>query len=178
MGLLDSLSFFRRSSAETSVVAEQQAPAAPQVAAAPAPAEVVPELVSPSEAAPEAAAPNGRAAAEELVRAVVRELPDFVTVAVVDREGGRILAGQWAGHSGGAVEAAAADAEIVHQTYLLLDVLQLGEGEQLQDIVITLTRQLHLLLVLPQQSWLLYLAVRSQDTNMALARTVLQGFVE
>lgn len=196
MGFLDSIPFFRRSAAEIGAVAEPPAASTPPVAtdapvvpeAAPAPvaaAEPAPaaEPVAATEPAsvpvlvPEATIPNARAVAEELVRAVVRELPDFVTVAVVERQGGRILAGQWAGHSGGAVEAAAANAELVNQTYLLLEALELGADEQLQDVVITLTRQLHLLLVLPQYPWLLYLAVRSQDTNMALARTVLQEAV-
>ena len=188
MGFLDSIPFFRRNQAEA---AGEAAPDA-ELAEAPAPAEEAAPLVAvvdpnpvaavaiadPSPAPAPASAPSlaARAAAEELVRSVVQELPGFVTVAVVERAGGRILAGQWAGHSGGAVEAAAANAEIVNQTYQSLAALQLGPDEQLQDIVITLTQQLHLLRVMPQQPWLLYLAVRSQDTNLALARTVLQGF--
>jgi hypothetical protein len=55
-----------------------------------------------------------------------------------------------------------------------MQALQLAPAEQLEDIVITLRRQLHLLQVLPQQGWLLYLAIRTEDTNLALARTVLR----
>ena len=98
-----------------------------------------------------------------------------MTVAIVDAASGRILAGQWAGHSGGAVEVAAANAEIVQQTRLAIEALQLGPEEMLEDILITLRRQLHLLRVLPNQNWLLYLAVRTQDTNLALARAVLRN---
>jgi hypothetical protein len=106
---------------------------------------------------------------------VVQELPDFMTVAIVDGASGHILAGQWAGHSGGAVEVAAAHAEIVKQTRLVIEALQLGPEELLEDILITLRRQLHLLRVLPASNWLLYLAVRTQDTNLALARAVLHN---
>jgi hypothetical protein len=112
------------------------------------------------------------------VRRVVRELPDFMTVAIVDGASGRILAGQWAGHSGGAVEVAAANAEIVQQTRLSIEALQLGPEELLEDILITLRKQLHLLRVLPTQNWLLYLAVRTQDTNLALARAVLRSMAD
>ncbi len=162
MGLLSTLSFRKRS---------QPAPAA----AEPTTAGVV--AAAPAAAPPAAAAPSAQAQAqaEELVRRVGQELPAFLTVAVVEAASGKILAGQWAGHSGGAVEEAAANAEIVRQLNLGLAALHLADTEQLADIVVTLRHQLHLLRVLPQAGWLLYLAVRAQDTNPALARAVLQA---
>ena len=181
MGLFSNLPFLKRSQAE---VAPQ--PAAPTPAAPPAPVvieaaaePVVATLPPVAVAAPEPAEPpissETRAQAEAVVRRVVQELPDFITVAIVEGDSGRILAGQWAGHSGGAVEVAAANAAIVQQTRLAIEALQLGPEEQLEDILITLRKQLHLLRVLPAQNWLLYLAVRTQDTNLALARTVLRN---
>jgi hypothetical protein len=181
MGLFSNLPFLKRSQAEA---APQPAVPAPEVAPAPAVAEATAEpevetLVVAPVAAPEPPEPaissETRAQAEAVVRRVVQELPDFMTVAIVDGASGRILAGQWAGHSGGAVEVAAANAEIVQQTRLSIEALQLGPEEMLEDILITLRRQLHLLRVLPAQNWLLYLAVRTQDTNLALARTVLRN---
>ena len=88
---------------------------------------------------------------------------------------GQILAGSWAGHSGGAVEVAAANAEMVRQVRLALGALQLDATEELHDIVVSMRRQLHLLQVLPRQQWLLYLAIPTQNTNLALARTVLRA---
>ncbi len=152
----------------------------PELATEPAPApEATTTPLAPATAAPEAAltvvSSQVRAQAEELVQSVVHELPNFIAVAVVDSASGHILAGQWAGHSGGAVEVAVANAEIVRQTHLAIEALQLGPAEQLEDILITLRYQLHLLQVLPQAGWLLYLAIRSQDTNLGLARTVLRS---
>jgi len=173
MGLFSNLSFLKRSQA-----GEQPQPATLAVEVPPAPLEAAAEPVaeSPAPAAPEPASNSEvRAQAEALVRRVVQELPDFMTVAIVDGASGLILAGQWAGHSGGAVEVAAANAEMVKQTRLAIEVLQLGPEEILEDILITLRRQLHLLRVLPTQNWLLYLAVRTQDTNLALARAVLRN---
>ena len=172
MGLFSNLSFLKRSAPEP----EPEPVAPPAAVAPPAPvaeAAPLPAPETPPTPAPESTA-QSRAQAEVLVRNVVRELPDFLTVAVVDSATGQILAGQWAGHSGGAVEVAMANAEIVRQTRQALEALALAPAEQLEDVLVTLSRQLHLLQVLPQHDWLLYLAIRTQDTNLALARTVLR----
>jgi predicted regulator of Ras-like GTPase activity (Roadblock/LC7/MglB family) len=175
MGLFSNLPFLKRNTPAPlpEEPAAEPVPEAAPVAAAPAPASEPVAPASPTPAAPEISSET-RAQAEEIVRSVVAELPDFITVAVVSGATGQILAGQWAGHSGGAVEVAAANTEIVRQTRLAIDALQLASTEQLEDIIITLRRQLHLLQVVPQQGWLLYLAIRTQDTNLGLARMVLR----
>ena len=178
MGLFSTL-FAKRSQLEpatepAALINPPEAAPEPTLVSDATPASVVLAPAEP-EAAPPADSGQVRAQAEELVRSVVRELPDFITVAVVNGASGRILAGQWAGHSGGAVKVAVANAEIVRQTHLAIAALQLGPAEQLEDILITLRHQLHLLRVLPQAGWLLYLAIRTQDTNLGLARTVLRS---
>ncbi len=160
MGLFSSLSFRKRSQPET--VAE----AVPSAEAA-----LVPEAAV-AAAAPGAAA---RAQAEELVRRVGQELPACIAVAVVEAATGTILAEQWAGPREAAAEVAAANAEIVRQTRQCLEALHLTDTEQLADILITLRHQLHLLRVLPQAGWLLYLAIRTEDTNPALIRAAVQA---
>lgn len=163
MGLFSNLSFRKRGQPEAALA---------EVVVAPAP-EPAPAAEPP--AAPALSA-QVRAQAEELVQRVVQELPAFISVAVVEAATGRILAGRWAGHSGGAVEVAAADAEVVRQTRQCLIALQLADSEQVADVLITLRQQLHLLRVLPQADWLLCLAVPTQDTNPALVRAVMQSF--
>lgn len=150
------------------------------MALAPVPAETpVPAVISaplPEVPGPTPPSAHERAQAESLVRSVVGELPHYLTVAVVDITSGQILAGQWAGHSGGAVEVAAANAELMRQAQQAIEALQLSATEQLEDVLITLRHQLYLLRRLPQQDWLLYLAMRAQDTNLGLARTVLRTY--
>ncbi|MFD1873717.1 hypothetical protein [Hymenobacter bucti] len=182
MGLFSNLPFLKRSQAEASAAPAAPAPEAPAAPTSEAAAEPVAETLVKAPVPAVVVAPaepvissETRAQAEAVVRRVVEELPDFMTVAIVDGASGRILAGQWAGHSGGAVEVAAANAAMVQQTRLAIEALQLGPEELLEDILITLQRQLHLLRVLPAQNWLLYLAVRTQDINPALARTVLRN---
>jgi len=170
MGLFSNLSFRKRGQPEAALEA------APALAAEAAPAAEV--AVAPAPEPPAASAPSApvRVQAEELVQRVVQELPSFISVAVVEAATGRILAGRWAGHSGGAVEVAAANAEVVRQARQCLAALQLADTEQVSDVLITLRQQLHLLRVLPQADWLLCLAVPAQDTNPALVRAVMQGF--
>ena len=115
MGLFSSLSFRKRSQPELVAEAEPIA----EVAVAPEEAPVLPApapILAPEPDAAPAPSAQARAQAEELVRRVVQELPTFITVAVVEAATGKILAGQWAGHSGGALEVAAANAEVVRQT--------------------------------------------------------------
>jgi hypothetical protein len=117
---------------------------------------------------------QARVQAGQLVLSVAAELPNFLTVAVIEVNSGHLLAGKWAGDHSGEVEAAAANAELVRQVRQATEALELAPAEQVQDVLITLRGQLHLMQVLPQHGWLLYLAIRTQDTNLALARTVLR----
>ena len=177
MGLFTTL--FAKRSQPTSIIEPDDVVPTPELSAEPAQAPTVISAETASVATTPPAAPadasQARAEAEEVVRSVVAELPDFLAVAVVESASGHILAGQWAEHSGGATEVAAANAEIVRQTQQAIEALQLGPAEQLEDILITLRNQLHLLRVLPQSGGLLYLAMRAQDTNLGLARSVLRA---
>ncbi len=188
MGLFSNFSFLKRSASEPAPAPEPlpeaettpvvEAPAAEPVAfvpaepALPAPAEPVPP--APAEPVPPAPSGQVRTQAEELVQSVAADLPNFIAIAVVDSVSGYILAGQWAGDRSGEAEAAVANAEIIRQVRQATDALQLAPVEEVRDILITLRQQLHLLQVLPHHKWLLYLAIRTEDTNLALARTVLR----
>ncbi len=187
MGLFSNFSFLKRSASEPAPAPEPLpeveitpvavAPAAEPVAPAvepvvPVPAE--PIVPTPVEPAPAATNSQARTQAEEIVQSVAAELPNFIAVAIVDSVSGYILAGQWVGDRSGEAAAAVANAEIVRQVRQATDALQLVPAEEVRDILITLRQQLHLLQVLPQHSWLLYLAIRTEDTNLALARTVLR----
>ena len=179
MGLF---SFLKRNAPEPEPEFEAAAEPVSEAEVAPvAAAEPIPEVVIAFPAPVVPVAPpvaevssQARTQAEKLVRSVAAELPNFMTVAVIDSTSGQILAGQWAGHSGGASIVASAHAEMVRQAREAIAALQLAPAEQVQDILISLRHQLHLLQVLPQHGWLLYLAIRIQDANLALARTVLR----
>ncbi|OUJ76325.1 hypothetical protein [Hymenobacter crusticola] len=104
-------------------------------------------------------------------------LPELVAAAVVDVASGRALATYTSAHEFNPNKVVGFNAEVVKQTYGLLQALALGD-EQIEDILITLRNQLHLLRLLPDGEQLLYVVVDCRDTNLALARTVMQSSVQ
>lgn len=109
-----------------------------------------------------------------VVEQVRAELPELLAVAVVDVASGASLAA----HSGTATfnpaTAASFNAEVVKLKLKAMAALQLA-GEQLDDILITLSSQLHLLQLSPDGRRFIYLVVARQSTNLGIARAVLQG---
>ncbi|MDJ0367907.1 hypothetical protein QMK33_22420 [Hymenobacter sp. H14-R3] len=111
------------------------------------------------------------------IKAVCQTLPELLAVAVIDIETGKALAA----HSNvpGMLPAKAApyNAEVVRQKRQALRALSLPD-ERIEDILITMREQSHLLCISQDDQRLLFLAVNTQDTNMALARSVLRMHFE
>ncbi|QNH64035.1 hypothetical protein H4317_01950 [Hymenobacter sediminicola] len=109
-----------------------------------------------------------------VVEQVRAELPELLAVAVVDVASGTSLAA----YSGTAAidpdTAASFNAEVVKLKLKAMTALQLAD-EQLDDILITLSSQLHLLQLSPDGRRFIYLVVAGQNTNLGIARAVLRG---
>ena len=102
-------------------------------------------------AAPSPADSALRTRATGLVESLRRELPEALAVAAIDHL-----------------------VEVVRLKRRALEVLQLPT-EKIEDILITLREQLHLLRVSQDGRLLLYLVVSPYDTNLAIARALLQA---
>ena len=117
-----------------------------------------------------AVAPN------QTVKDILKELPSLIAVAVVETETGMPLAA----HSNVAdfdIETAAAyNTEVVKQKLKAISALKLNQT--IQDILLTLTDQLHLLKLSPNGQKFIYLAVNSRDTNLAVARQILKAHTD
>ncbi|WP_231590676.1 hypothetical protein [Hymenobacter terrenus] len=111
------------------------------------------------------------------VEAVRAALPELLAVAVIDIESGKALAVHSNSSTLAPAKAAPYNAEVVRQKRRALDALSLP-NEKIEDILITLREQLHLLRVSQDNERLLYLAVSSYDTNLAIARDVLRTHCE
>jgi hypothetical protein len=72
--------------------------------------------------------------------------------------------------------AATYNTEVVKQKQKAMTALKLT-NETLEDILITLTNQLHLLKLNPAGNKFIYLVVNSRETNLAVAREVLRVHV-
>jgi predicted regulator of Ras-like GTPase activity (Roadblock/LC7/MglB family) len=112
--------------------------------------------------------------AGKVVQDVLNDLPGLVAVAVVDVTSGMALASHSNSPSINPETAAAYNTEVVRQKQKAMTALKLT-SETIEDILITLTNQLHLLKLTPNGNKFIYLVVNSRETNLAIAREVLRS---
>ncbi len=111
--------------------------------------------------------------AGQAVQNIINDLPGLLAVAIVDISSGMSLAS----HSNSGINpdtAAAYNTEVVKQKQKAMTALKL-QGEIIDDILITLTNQLHLINIVGDGKKFIYLVVNSRDTNLAIAREVLRA---
>jgi predicted regulator of Ras-like GTPase activity (Roadblock/LC7/MglB family) len=114
--------------------------------------------------------------AGQAVQNILNELPGLMAVAVVDISSGMSLAS----HTNSTINpdtAAAYNTEVVKQKQKAIGALKL-QGETIDDVLITLTNQLHLLKLVNDGKKFIYLVVNPRDTNLAIAREVVRGQVD
>ncbi|UOR04878.1 hypothetical protein MUN82_18280 [Hymenobacter aerilatus] len=113
--------------------------------------------------------------AAQILQRVLEGLPELVAAAVVQIETGQAMATYMTSRDFNPTKVAGYNASLVREQYKVLTALQPGSDEQLEEIVITLPTQLHLLRILTNQQQFLYVAVESRDTNLGIAREVMRS---
>ena len=111
--------------------------------------------------------------AGQAVQNILNDLPGLMAIAIVDISSGMSLAS----HSNSGINpdtAAAYNTEVVKQKQKAMTALKL-QGEIIDDILITLTNQLHLIKLVADGKKFVYLVVNSRETNLAIAREVLRA---
>jgi hypothetical protein len=108
-----------------------------------------------------------------VVQNILDQMPSLIAVAVVDINTGMSLASHSNSASLNPDSAAAYNAEVVKQKQKAMAALKLT-GESLDDILITLSNQIHLIKVIGTTNKFIYLAANSRDTNLAIAREILR----
>lgn len=111
--------------------------------------------------------------AGQAVQNIINDLPQLVAVAIVEVQSGMCLASHTNNPSINPETAAAYNTEVVKQKQKAMAALKLT-GEKIDDILITLTTQIHLINLLDEGKKFIYLVVNSRDTNLAIARDVLR----
>lgn len=114
---------------------------------------------------------------EQAMQHLLAELPDLLMAAVVDVATGKPLATYMAERELRTAAVAGFNAEAVRQVRALVASQGLVE-EHLEELVITLPTQVHLLRLLTTGQTFLYLAVDCQDTNLAIAREVMRSGIQ
>lgn len=114
------------------------------------------------------------ATAEKVMQELLAALPETLAVALVYTETGRTLASYTTTSQYNLNKAAALTATMVRQARGAVSAL--GQPDTpIEDILITLGSQLHLVRLLAGGEWLLYVVAHSPDTNLALVRTVMEA---
>ena len=114
--------------------------------------------------------------AGQAVQNIINDLPGLMAVAIVDISSGMSLAS----HSNSGINpetAAAYNTEVVKQKFKAMSALKLT-GETIEDILITLSNQLHLLKLVNDGKKFIHLVVNPRDTNLAIAREVVRSQVD
>ena len=115
--------------------------------------------------------------AGQAVQNILTDLPQLMAVAVVDATSGMSLASHSNSPSINPDTAAAYNTEVVKQKQKAMAALKLS-GETIEDILISLTNQLHLIKLSTTGTKFIYLVVNMRDTNLAVAREVLRANAE
>ena len=111
--------------------------------------------------------------AGQAVQNIIDDLPQLIAVAIVEVSSGMCLASHSNSPTLNPETAAAYNTEVVKQKQKAMSALKLT-GEKIDDILITLTNQLHLINLLDDGKKFIYLVVNQRDTNLAIARDVLR----
>ncbi len=116
-------------------------------------------------------------AAGMVVQQVLNDIPNLMAVAVVDATSGMCLASHSNSPSLNPETAAAYNAEVVKQKQKAMAALKL-KNESIEDILITLTSQTHIIRLVDGGKKFIYLAVNPRDTNLAISRDVCRSAAE
>ena len=133
-----------------------------------------PNSTTPNTPIPAIMAYSKNSPAGQAVDAIITDLPGLMAIAVVDVQSGMALASHSNTPSINPETAAAYNTEVVKQKQKAMSALKL-QGETIEDILITLTNQLHLIKLVDDGKKFIYLVVNSRDTNLAIAREVLRA---
>ena len=104
----------------------------------------------------------------------LRELAGFISAAVVDCETGLVL-GKLGGDGHTAEVAATSSTEVVRAARRMAQVLEAGENEDLEDLLICFWQEYHIVRPIQRNpAILLYLSLDRRTANLGVARLALR----
>lgn len=113
----------------------------------------------------------------QAIDAIIADLPGTVAIAIVDLSSGMALGSHSAIPSFDPDMASAYNAEVIKQKQKAINALRLT-GETIEDILITLTNQIHLIKLIGGGKYFIYYVANQRDTNIAMARSILRKHAE
>lgn len=112
---------------------------------------------------------------QDVIAKIEGDMTGFIAASVVDLESGMTLAARTARSDFDLGVASAYNSELVKQKLKIVKAL--GLKTNLEDILLTLGDQLHLIKLFPGGHTFLYLAAERASTNLAIVRTAVNRHV-
>lgn len=113
---------------------------------------------------------------QTLINNVKSNVPGYIALCVTDLSSGEALASDTMSKDFDPVLASAYNLEVVKAK--LNAIKALGIQEEIRDISITLSNQVHIISVAPSGTYFIYLAVSSESANMGITKTLLNKYKE
>lgn len=107
---------------------------------------------------------------------IMRDLPELLAVSVIDVKSGELLATYHVPGKLNPAKAAGFNAEVIRQKQKAMAALGL-ETEAIEDILVTLKTQWHLMRLLHGDRQFIDLIVNTRDTNLGIAREVVRTHI-
>ncbi|CAM1334330.1 hypothetical protein [Tenacibaculum aestuariivivum] len=110
----------------------------------------------------------------DLVANVSKNIPGYIALSVTEMESGEALIANSVKPDFNVELASAYNLEVVNAK--LKAISALGLKEEIKDITITLTDQIHIINIAPTGGYFIYLAIDSSKANIAITKTLLNKY--
>lgn len=111
----------------------------------------------------------------EFVEAIEGSVKGLIAVAVVEIESGMTLIAKTLVPSFNPDVASAYNVEVVKAKMEAMKALKIDQSDSIDDILITLTSQIHLIKLTPSGTHFIYLAVDAKQANLGMVRSVVRA---
>ncbi|MCG8746451.1 hypothetical protein [Tenacibaculum finnmarkense] len=110
----------------------------------------------------------------DLIKNVSENIPGYIALSVTEIESGETLVSDSVKADVDIDLASAYNLEVVNAKLKAISVL--GLNEEVKDITITLTDQIHIINIAPNGGYFIYLAIDSAKANIAITKTLLNKY--
>lgn len=113
---------------------------------------------------------------DKFIQDIKNNVPGFIAVSVTEIKSGVSYASASADPNFDPNLASAYNLEVAKAKLNVLRILGLEDKEKIEDILITLTNQIHVIDIAPSGNYFIYLAVDSTKANLGITRSLLAKY--
>jgi hypothetical protein len=113
---------------------------------------------------------------DKFIQDIKTNVPGFIAISITEIKSGVSYAAASADPTFDPTLASAYNLEVAKAKLNVLKVLGLDQKEKIEDILITLTDQIHVIDIAPSGTYFIYLAVDSTKANLGITRSLLARY--